>query len=196
MDWRLYHDVNLFVAHHAWLGRAFHGIESWGVLALAAATFALWLLARPGGGRKWKLASASALASASLALLVNQAVARIHHRLRPYQAHGVRHLWTSRSADASFPSDHASAAFAIAATVVLFDRLVGSLFVAAAGLIALGRLVVGAHYPSDLLAGALVGTGCAVLVVRLGAPLIARLVRLAERVTDPLLRPVWRLARR
>jgi hypothetical protein len=68
MDYRIYHAVNQFVYQRAWLGRGLSLLENWAVPAIAIATFALWLLARPGGSRKWKLASASALASAALAL--------------------------------------------------------------------------------------------------------------------------------
>ena len=56
MDYRLYHAVNLFVYHHAWLGRGLSVLETWAVPVIAVATCALWLLARPGGARKWKLA--------------------------------------------------------------------------------------------------------------------------------------------
>jgi undecaprenyl-diphosphatase len=192
MDWRAYHAVNRFVSEHAWLGQLFRGIETYGTILLAVATVLLWLLARPGSDRKWKLAAASGLVSAGLALAVNSVVASIWHRSRPFVAHRVAHIWGPRKTDASFPSDHASAAFAIASAVFLFDRLVGSLFLAAAALIAAGRLIVGEHYPLDVIAGLFVGAGCAVLVVTLGRPVVAWLVRLVDRLSDPILRAVWR----
>jgi len=192
VDFRVYHAINLFVVHHEWLADGFGGIESTAPIALAIATFALWLLARPGAGRKWKLASASALASGALGLLVNQLIAQGWHRDRPYEAHATAHTFAARSHDPSFPSDHASAAFGIAFAVLMFDRLAGALFVAAAALIGVGRVLVGVHYPGDVLAGALVGLACAVVVVRLARPLLGSLVRLAERITDPLVAPVWR----
>src|SRR5207244_6821181 len=123
-------------------------------------------LARPGGTRKWKLASACALGSAALALLLNQLIGKIWHRERPFATHPSAHVWGSRSHDPSFPSDHASAAFAIAFAVLLFDRAVGSVFLAAAVLIGVGRVFIGAHYPADILAGALVGFAVALIVVK------------------------------
>jgi membrane-associated phospholipid phosphatase len=102
-------------------------------------------------------------------------------------------VWGSRSHDPSFPSDHASAAFAIAFAVFLFDRLVGSVFLAAAVLIGVGRVFIGAHYPADVLAGALVGFAVALVVVKFARYALLGLVRIAERVTDPLLAPLWRL---
>jgi undecaprenyl-diphosphatase len=188
VDWRTYHAINRFVTRHDWLGHGFSVLETWSVPLIAAATVVLWLLARPGGSRKWKLASASALGSAALALLANRVIAAIWDRPRPYETHPAVHVWGSRSHDPSFPSDHSSAAFAIAFAVFFFDRLVGSIFLAAAVLVGAGRVIVGAHYPLDVLAGVLVGLGSALVVVRLARPVILALVRLVERLTDPLVR--------
>lgn len=192
MDYRLYHHINLFVERHSWLGSGAATLERWAVPVLAVATVALWLAARPGGSRKWKQACASALGAAALGLLVNQAVAKFWARARPYSAHPSAHVWATRSHDPSFPSDHASAAFAIAFAVFLYDRLVGGVFLAAAAVIAAGRVVAGVHYPADVSAGFLVGLGAAIVVVRLARPLVDLLVRIAERITDPLLAPLWR----
>src|SRR4051794_38499349 len=96
LDWRVYHALNRFVSHHAWLGRVFHGIETYGTIAIAVAAFALWLLARPGGSRKWKIASGSALAASALALLTNKVIASAWHRDRPFQTHRVADLWGAR----------------------------------------------------------------------------------------------------
>src|SRR6266542_1987174 len=193
MDYRVYHAINQFVFHHAWLGRSFAVVENWAVPLLAVASFALWLFARPGADRKWKLASACALGSATLALFINQIIGKVWHRQRPFAAHPSAHVWGSRSHDPSFPSDHASAAFAIAFAVLLFDRVVGTIFLLAATLIGVGRVVIGAHYPLDVLAGCLVGLASALLLARVASPLIDRLVGLVERATDPLLAPLWRL---
>ncbi len=74
----------------------------------------------------------------------------------------------------------------------LFDRAAGTLFLAGATLIAAGRVLVGAHYPLDVIAGCAVGLGSALVVVKLAQPLIDFLVGLVARVTDPLLRPFYR----
>lgn len=192
IDWRLYHAVNAFVARHDWIGSAAAQLETWGVLLLALSTFALWFFARPGAAQKWKLACASALASSAVALVLNQVIAAAWRRDRPFAAHPGAHVWGGRSHDPSFPSDHTSAAFAIAFAVFAFDRRVGALFLAAAAAIGAGRVVVGAHYPGDVLAGVLVGLGAALLVTRVARPVVAWVVRLVERLSDPLLAPVWR----
>jgi undecaprenyl-diphosphatase len=68
-------------------------------------------------------------------------------------------------------------------------------FVVAAVLIAVGRVFIGAHYPGDILASLVVAAVSAFLVVRLGRPVVAFCVRLVERLTDPLVRPLWRSSR-
>lgn len=193
MDYRLYHWLNEVSEHHPWLGHAAATLESWSVPLFAFATLALWLIARPGADRKWKLACASALASAALALLATQAIAHAWSRARPYAVHSDATVFVARSHDPSFPSDHASAAFAIAVSVFLLDRLIGGIFLSGAAAIAIGRVVAGVHYPADVVAGALVGTASALIVLRFGRPLLDRIIRLVERLTDPVLARVWRL---
>jgi undecaprenyl-diphosphatase len=192
VDWRLYHSINDFAWRHHWLGSLFKAIETYGTIMIAVAAFALWFLARPGGDRKWKLAAGSALGAAALGLVVNRIIAAIHHRDRPYQTHPAAHVFGPHKTDASMPSDHATAALAIAVAVLLIDTGVGLLFLALAVLIAIGRVLVGEHYPGDVLVSVLIGVSAAFIVARLGRPVIAFLVRLVERVTDPVLALLWR----
>jgi len=192
VDWRIYHAINVFTTHHGWLGSIFRFIETYGTYAIGIAAVCLWLLARPGGDRKWKFAAGSALASAAVGLIVNQIISSAYHRDRPFQTHHVAHIWGARKTDASFPSDHASAAFGIAVAVLLIDPVIGIAFLVLAVLISVGRVIVGEHYPGDVLAGVAIGTFSALVVVRLARPIISFLVRIVERLTDPILRPVWR----
>ena len=65
----------------------------------------------------------------------------------------------------SFPSGHASTAFATATALSIdypkwYVIAPSYLF---AGTVAYSRMDLGVHYPSDVLAGALIGSGCAVL---------------------------------
>jgi membrane-associated phospholipid phosphatase len=72
----------------------------------------------------------------------------------------------------SWPSGHTTAVFAFAAALLVLRaprRAVAAAFVVAV-LTALGRIVLGAHFPSDVLAGATLGSGIAWL---LGRPLDA-----------------------
>ena len=194
----LFHAVNTGVATRDWLEDPVTAVAGGVVPFFALATIALWFAARPYRDARLKLACVSGLASAAVALLANQAVAHLWERPRPFIDHPVlTHLLSAPSPDPSFPSDHAAAAFAIAVAVFVFSRRAGALFLAAAVLIGVSRVALGMHYPSDVLAGMVVGSAAALLVTRAGRPWIGRLVTLLSRVSDPLLRPVWdRLGRR
>jgi undecaprenyl-diphosphatase len=99
-----------------------------------------------------------------LGLAVNQLILLFVHRMRPYDG-GVTHLLIDRSADPSFPSDHATATFAIAAAFLLHGMWrTGLWFLAAAVLVTISRVYIGTHYVSDVLGGAATGIVAAMLV--------------------------------
>lgn len=74
----------------------------------------------------------------------------------------------------SFPSGHASLTFAVATTVFLHHKRLGIYLYAFALIVALSRIYVGVHYPSDVLAGAAVGIIVSVIVHKI-VPKIFRL---------------------
>ena len=85
-------------------------------------------------------------------------------RVRPYELIGELKLIIGRADDWSFPSGHTTNSLACA--WVLFRRAPKKWGVPAlvlAILIALSRLYVGIHYPTDILGGAAIGLGSACL---------------------------------
>ena len=190
MDWTIFSNVNDFSADYPWVAHAVNWFETVGVVLYAAAVIVLWLATRPGEERGLKIASLAGGISAFAALGINQVIAAFWHRPRPYESHpGVYHL--TQSHDPSFPSDHASAAFGIAFGIFFVNRRVGRWFLAVAALIAVGRVVVGAHYPTDVLASVLVGAAAAAIVVFVFKRPLFQLVLLLERISDPVARRYW-----
>jgi undecaprenyl-diphosphatase len=159
MDWSLTHHLNDFFAAHdgvedpaTWYANAAEALFL-GMLILA---FVVVLgLARHGVRR----AVVSAGVSAGVALAIGQVIARIADRPRPFVAHpGLVHLFTGHAADAGFPSDHTTAAFAIGVALLLRYRIWGIAVLAFGVILAVVRVGIGLHYPSDVIGGALLGT--------------------------------------
>jgi undecaprenyl-diphosphatase len=116
-----------------------------------------------------------------IGLGVNQFILLFVHRARPYDS-GLTHLIIPASGDWSFPSDHATAAFAVAAAFALQALPRRALFFSlVAFLIAWSRIFVGTHYLTDVLGGALTGISAAVLV-RAFYPEGSRLDRLVTAI--------------
>lgn len=78
------------------------------------------------------------------------------------------HLLVHCGSGKSFPSSHAVNNFALATVFSFYYRRWKWWFIAGASLVALSRLGVGVHYPSDILAGAIIGTLIALAMIWLG----------------------------
>ena len=63
----------------------------------------------------------------------------------------------------SFPSAHATSSFAVATAMVRVDPAMSAAFLVAIAL-SLGRPYLGMHYPSDVVAGALLGVAAGLIV--------------------------------
>jgi undecaprenyl-diphosphatase len=114
------------------------------------------------------LAVFSAFISGLAAWAVSIGIGLVYFRPRPFAVLENAQLLIGKSPfEKSFPSDHATVAFALACAVYFVDRRWGGVFLAVAVMVALGRVFVGVHYPSDIVAGALLGFVCAFLVHRL-----------------------------
>lgn len=82
----------------------------------------------------------------------------------------------------SFPSDHATVFFGLAATLVFVSRPLGGVALFhAIFVVSLPRIYCGIHYPTDVIAGAFLGIGIACL---------CQITSLRKAVTAPLLH--WR----
>src|SRR4030066_928366 len=96
-----------------------------------------------------------------IALALGDASANIlkhlFERPRPCQALENVRLLVGCSGSFSMPSNHAVNAFSVAATFSHFFRKTAVPMFLIAALVALSRIYVGVHYPSDVIAGAVLG---------------------------------------
>ena len=186
MDQSIVHALNSFLLHH-------DGVEDpmTAYMAISQALFAGLLVVLvaivPLLTHRLELARAGVAAGVSTAgaLLIGQVLSHAVDRSRPFVSDpGSVHLFSPHIADASFPSDHATAAFAIATALFLRDRRIGAPVLVAAALLAAGRVAVGVHFPTDVLAGAALGASVAWVVH--AEPMRRRLDALVDRVAAHL----------
>jgi len=184
LDVHLAETANSFAAHHdGWedAARAYAHVSEplFIVLVLLLAAAGL-LLRRP----RVLAASVLAVIAAGGGLVVAAVLARVVDRPRPFVAHPQIHAFLAHASDPGFPSDHATAAFAIAVVLVLWLGLRWLPVLIAAAALCVSRVLVGVHYPADVLAGALLGTVAAFAVcavaARFGPRLLAALPRPAR----------------
>ncbi|GAA0797212.1 phosphatase PAP2 family protein [Faecalicatena orotica] len=108
--------------------------------------------------RTRKIGITAIIALAIGALITNVALKNLVARIRPYEVVDGLRLLIERQRDYSFPSGHTCASFAAALVYYkMAPRKWGIPAVILASLIAFSRLYVGVHYPSDVLAGLLIG---------------------------------------
>lgn len=107
--------------------------------------------------KHWRIVLVS-LASAAISRFVLATLIRVlWFRPRPFVSLNFIPLINQSPAEASFPSGHASFYFALSTVVFLYNKKIGIFFYISSFLIVLARVFIGIHWPSDILAGALIG---------------------------------------
>ena len=116
--------------------------------------------------RKTGRAGASAaVALAAGAICTNLIFKPLVSRPRPWVAMAGWEALVTSSDMNSFPSGHTTAAFAfgVALCAALPQKWAKAAALIAAALMGFSRLYVGVHFPTDVLAGAVIGTACGLL---------------------------------
>jgi undecaprenyl-diphosphatase len=183
-DIGIFHAINGLAGHVDSIDDIVEWISRFGPFVMVAGLIALWLW--PGtrlvrDERQWTVIAATL--TVCLALGVNQIIIRLWERPRPFLSHQA-HLLMAAKYDPSFPSDHATFAFAVAVSIALVFRRIGVVALLMAVLIGLARIYVGEHYFSDVVVGSLIGTAAAFAVSALRARVML--------LIDPALRHVRR----
>ncbi|MEH7332876.1 undecaprenyl-diphosphatase [Neobacillus drentensis] len=99
---------------------------------------------------------AEAIMAACVALGMNVLIGHFFYRDRPFVSHHVNWL-IPHVKNASFPSDHATAAFVITTAIWIWRERDGWLWLLLSAGIALSRVWTGVHYPLDVTAGMIIG---------------------------------------
>ncbi len=90
-----------------------------------------------------------------IAVGINHIIALVYFRPRPYTLHAA-HLLVNPSVDPSFPSDHATFAFALTLPILVVNKYFGRIMIVMSLLLCFSRVFVGIHYPLDIVGGAII----------------------------------------
>ena len=119
---------------------------------VAAGAALAWL----GGGKGRRAGAGTAIAALGTTYVVQRMIKPIFRRSRPWVDRDVLVVGI-RTTDASFPSGHTAASFAAATVLASFYPIAAPLVYALATGVGVSRVHLGHHFPSDVVAGAMLG---------------------------------------
>ncbi|MGG2198198.1 phosphatase PAP2 family protein [Paenibacillus validus] len=150
---RIQHDVlDLFF-------NAFTHIGGATVMIVTALSIALFT------GGDWRTAGIQSCAALAVSHLPVAIIKKKYPRLRPYLVFPDTRACKNPLTDHSFPSGHTTAVFSVLVPLMFIGPWTFALFLPVAALVGVSRIYLGLHYPSDCLAGSLIGTVTAVSAV-------------------------------
>jgi membrane-associated phospholipid phosphatase len=163
MDGSIFRWFNRLANRTGWAHGFFTAYAKYGIVLFAMLLCAAYLDGRQHGDLRAVAGSVWAACAAVIALGIGQIIGGAIDRARPYETMTGIHLLVARTTDFSIPSDHATAAGAVAVGLLFANRRWGRIAAALALLMAFTRVYVGAHYPGDVLAGLLLGGAVAAI---------------------------------
>ncbi|MBS4189935.1 phosphatase PAP2 family protein [Bacillus sp. FJAT-49705] len=150
---RLFNKVNRYF-HKKWLNLFFRRITHIGGATVLITTLLLLMFILNGQSRMTAVSSAVALAISHLPVHI---VKKMYPRKRPYMILANAHYPSNPLQDHSFPSGHTTAIFSVVIPFVLYIPILAFVLLPLAFIVGLSRIYLGLHYPSDVIAGGILG---------------------------------------
>lgn len=130
--------------------------------------FVLLLFLLKNYKKYWPMVAVALAAAVLSRFVIAELIRFFWHRPRPFIVLADHiNLLINQKPEPSFPSGHAAFFFGLAAAVYFYNKKLGTVFLVAGFLISISRVFVGAHWPSDVLAGAAVGIFCGWLIFKI-----------------------------
>jgi membrane-associated phospholipid phosphatase len=165
-DEKLFLSINHYGIRHSWLDQPMKGLSNSITFTSVGIPAALYLYGMSSGYHDEAVAGASMAISEAASGLISQGLKLLIQRERPYHVLQDVRLPGTPAGGYSMPSGHSTAAWALATSLALHypkSAVVWPSIAYALG-VSLSRPYLGVHYPTDLVAGAIVGAGTAYLV--------------------------------
>ena len=108
--------------------------------------------------------SLHALASSTIAWVLAEMLKSFIPVVRPFHLNGMEPLTLTIPSGHAFPSSHAAVAFALAMTIWLHDKKIGTVYLVAATMVGVARIAANVHFPIDIIGGAVIGITVAYFV--------------------------------
>ncbi|MHA0856602.1 phosphatase PAP2 family protein [Paenibacillus sp. CMAA1364] len=131
----------------------------------ATFTISICLLVWAFGPPLWSVVASQAAVALALSHIPVAIAKKLYPRIRPYLALPETHTFRNPLSDHSFPSGHTTASFSTAIPFCIAFPEMMPLFLSLSILVGFSRIYLGLHYPSDVLAGAAIGTSVAAITV-------------------------------
>lgn len=112
-------------------------------------------------GRSLALKSFIAL---TMSFLISQIIKKSVKRIRPFVALKNLNIKLIEIDKYSFPSGHTTSAFTLGVMASLYFPHMLILFLSLSTLVGISRMYLGVHYPTDIIAGSILGTLCSLIV--------------------------------
>ena len=184
-------DISVFLWINGWVG-SFSVLDTIAKVVvsdylvpvlLSLILLTLWFAGKePSIRERYQKAVFVAAASIGLANLTVLMINSRYFRPRPFTQYDISLLFY-RPTDSSFPANPSALAFAVAAAVWGVNKRLGWVLFGLAALFSLARVYAGVFYPSDVLAGAVIGIAIAFILSKvriLLEPLPTLVIRLAR----------------
>ncbi|MFD1427561.1 undecaprenyl-diphosphatase [Kroppenstedtia sanguinis] len=158
MDYQIFKTINGWAGQVGWLDFIMIAFTEYVPYLFAGVLVLLVIL------RSTRPAGLMGFATLFLGFGISWVIGQLYERTRPFVDHDHVNMLVHHAADASFPSDHTTAAFTIACALWIYDRRMGIPMAVLALIMGFSRIWVGHHYPTDILGGILIGVLSAIVV--------------------------------